>query len=103
MVLKKIKRLAVNYKSTVNDHLEDIQTIPTSCGDQLDKLRGEFRSCIDLKGAFKQIPVTPGLSQQVLTIVTPRGYYAPTRMQFGIKTAPAIWNNSMQKLIHGFG
>ena len=26
----------------------------------------------------------------------------PTRMQFGIKTAPAIWNANMQKLIHGF-
>ena len=25
----------------------------------------------------------------------------PTRMQFGIKTAPAIWNANMQKLIHG--
>ena len=25
------------------------------------------------------------------------------RMQFGIKTAPAIWNANMQKLIHGFG
>ena len=80
---KKIKRLAVNYKNTVNDHLEDVYSVPTSCGEQLDKLRGEYRSCIDLKGAFKQIPVTPGLSQNILTVVTPRGYFAPTRMQFG--------------------
>ena len=27
----------------------------------------------------------------------------PKRMQFGIKTAPAIWNQNMQRLIHGFG
>ena len=93
----------MNYKSTINDHLEDIPSVPTSCNEQLDKLRGEYRSCIDLKGAFKQIPVTPDLSQNILVIVTPRGYYVPTRMQFGIKTAPAIWNNNMQKLIHGFG
>ena len=33
---KRIKRLAVNYKSTVNDHLEDISSMPTSCGEQLD-------------------------------------------------------------------
>ena len=26
----------------------------------------------------------------------------PKRMQFGIKTAPAIWNTHMQKLIHSF-
>ena len=25
----------------------------------------------------------------------------PSTMQFGIKTAPAIWQNHMQKLIHG--
>ena len=27
----------------------------------------------------------------------------PKRMQFGIKTAPAIWNQNIQRLIHGFG
>ena len=26
----------------------------------------------------------------------------PKRMQFGIKTAPAIYNQNMQRLIHGF-
>ena len=57
--------------------------------------------CIDLQGTFKQIPVTPGFLQKILAIVTPRGYAIPTRMQFGIKTAPFIWNSNMQKLIHG--
>ena len=33
----------------------------------------------------------------------PRRYAIPKRMQFGIKTAPAIWNTHMQKLIHSFG
>ena len=73
----------------------------TTCSEQLDKLKGEYRSCIDLKGAFKQIPVTPGFSQKMLAIVTPRGYVVPTRMQFGIKTVPSIWNSNMNKLIHG--
>ncbi|CAL4063727.1 unnamed protein product, partial [Meganyctiphanes norvegica] len=31
----------------------------------------------------------------------PRGYAIPQRMQFGIKTAPGIWNSNMQRLIHG--
>ena len=98
---KVLKRLAINYKSTVNDHLQDIPHVSTSCDEQLDKLKGQYRSCIDLKGAFKQIAVTPGFSQKILAIVTPRGYAVPTRMQFGIKTAPAIWNSNMQRLIHG--
>ena len=100
---KVLKRLAINYKSTVNDHLQDIPHVSTTCNEQLDKLKGEFRLCIDLKGAFKQISVTPGFSQKILAIVTPRGYAVPTRMQFGIKTAPSIWNSNMQRLIHGMG
>ena len=98
---KKLKRLAINYKSTINDHLQDIPSVFTTCSEELDKLSGQYRTCIDLKGAFKQIPVTPGFSQKLLAIVTPRGFAIPSTMQFGIKTAPAIWQNHMQKLIHG--
>ena len=81
---KKLKRLAINYKSTINDHLEDMPHVHTSCSEELDKLKGEYRSCIDLKGAFKQIPITPGFSQKLCAIVTPRGYAISHRMQFGI-------------------
>ena len=98
---KVLKRLAINYKSTINDHLEDMPHVYSTCDSELSKLKGQYRSCIDLHGAFKQIPVTPGFSQKILAVVTPRGYAIPTRMQFGIKTAPAIWNTNMQKLIHG--
>ena len=98
---KVLKRLAINYKNTINDHLEDMPNVYTTCTEQIDKLKGEYRSFIDLQGAFKQIPVTPGFSQKILAILTPRGYAVPTRMQFGIKTAPTIWNSNMQKIIHG--
>ena len=100
---KILKRLAINYKNTINEHLEDMPNVYTTCSEQIDKLKGEYRTCIDLEGAFKQIPVTPGFSQKILAIVTPRGYVVPTRMQFGIKTVPSIWNSNMQKLIHGMG
>jgi len=74
--------------------------IYTKCTEQLDKLKGQYRSCIDLKGAFKQIPIIPGFSQKILAIVTPIGYAVPTRIMFGVKTAPSIWNSNMQRLIH---
>ena len=35
---KVLKRLAINYKSTINDHLEDIPQVPTVCNDEIDKL-----------------------------------------------------------------
>ena len=99
---KIIKRLAINYKSTINDHLQDILHVYLTMNEQFDKLKGKHRSCIDLTGAFKQVRMTPGFSQKICAIVTPRGYWMPKRMQFGIKTTPAIWNTKMQKLIHSF-
>ena len=47
--------------------------------------------------------MTPGFSEKICAIVTPRGYFVPKRVQFGIRTASAIWNTNMQKLIHGYG
>ena len=40
---KRLGRLAINYKSTVNDHLQDIPHVSTTCTEQLDKLKREFR------------------------------------------------------------
>ena len=52
-----LKRLAINYKSTINQYLEDIPDIYSTCTDELAKVKGEYRTCIDLSGAFKQIPI----------------------------------------------
>ena len=100
---KKNVRLCVNYKSTINDHLLDEPHVYSTCNEQFDKLKGEFRSTIDLSGAFNQIAVPEGFSQKILAVVTPRGYAIPTRMPFGVKTAPGIWTSNMNKLIHGMG
>ena len=69
--------------------------------EQLDKLLGEYWSCVDVKGAFKQISVPSRESQKLLAFVTSRGYAIPTRLQYGVKTAPGIFNNRMGQLIHG--
>ena len=54
-----LKRLAINYKSRINDHLQDIPHVCTSYNEQFDKLKDEYRSCIDVTGDFKQIKMTP--------------------------------------------
>ena len=51
--VKKLKRLAINYKNTVNDHLVDTPNVSTTCSEDLNK----FCSCVDLRGAFKQIVI----------------------------------------------
>ncbi|MCP4254266.1 MAG: hypothetical protein GY775_12820, partial [Candidatus Scalindua sp.] len=95
-----LKRLAINYKSTVNQHLEDIPDVFTTCTDELAKVAGEYRTCIDLSGAFKQIPIFDMFTRKLLAVVTPRGYGIPKTLMFGVKTAPAIFNANMRKLIH---
>ncbi|CAL4142092.1 unnamed protein product, partial [Meganyctiphanes norvegica] len=80
----KIKlRLCANYKRTINDLIEDEPYPFPTCNEQLDKLKGEFYSCIDITGAFTQVAV-PSASRSILTVATPRGYMEPTRMPFGI-------------------
>ena len=97
---RNLKRLAINYKSTINNYLEDIPDVFTSCSDELAKCAGEFRSCIDLSGAYKQIWLDDLFSRRILAVVTPRGYAIPNKLMFGVKTAPAIFNANMRKLLH---
>ncbi|MCP4253848.1 MAG: RNA-directed DNA polymerase, partial [Candidatus Scalindua sp.] len=95
-----LQRLAINYKSTINQYLEDIPDVFTTCTDELAKVAGEYRTCIDLSGAFKQIPIFDMFTRKLLAVVTPRGYGIPKTLMFGVKTAPAIFNANMRKLIH---
>ena len=44
--------------------------------------------------------LTDEFSRKILAVVTPRGYAIPNRLMFGVKTAPAIFNANMRKLIH---
>ena len=84
----------------MNDHLQDIPDIFTTCNEEFTKLSGEFCTCIDLKGAYKQIVLTDDFSKKILAVVTPRGYAIPTHLIFGLKTAPVIFNANMRKLLH---
>ena len=54
-VVRKLKRLAINYKSTVNSHLEDIPDVFTTCDTELTKVAGEYRSCVDLSGVTNKL------------------------------------------------
>merc|ERR1712082_9602 len=77
--VRNLKRLAINYKSTINQHLEDVPDIFTTCADELAKVPGKYRSCVDLQGAYKQVLLTDNISRKILAVVTPRGYAIPNR------------------------
>ncbi|CAH8597340.1 unnamed protein product [Dicrocoelium dendriticum] len=55
---------------------------------------------IDLADAYLQIEVAPE-SQALLTINTHRGLLQYTRLPFGVKTAPAIFQQTMDAMISG--
>ena len=42
-----------------------------------------------------------GPHKYILTMVTPRGYLIPDRLQFGVKTAPKIFQSNMDQLLAG--
>ena len=100
---KRRVRLCINYKNTINEHLMDEPCSHPVTNEQLDKLLGEYWSCIDVKHAFRQVAVPSRKSQKILAFVTSRGYAIPTRLQYGVKTAPGIFNNRMAQIIHGMG
>ena len=97
---KKKVRLCINYKLTINDYIEDEPYNFPTVAQQLEKLKGDFFSCLDIKGAYKQIKVYEP-HRKFLTAVTPRGYFEPERLQFGIKTAPKIFQSAMDQLLAG--
>ena len=95
-----LRRLAINYKSTINNYLEDVPDIFTTCSDEFAKCAGEYRTCVDLEGAFQQMSVEDMLSRLLLAVVTPWGYGIPKVLMYGVKTAPALFNAAMRRLLH---
>lgn len=93
-------RICADYKVSVNKQIEDHVYVLPTVEDLLAKLKGERFTKIDLANAFLQLPLDEE-SQKILTITTPRGLFQPTRLPFGIKTAPLLFQQVMDKILHG--
>ena len=61
---------------------------------------GNYFAKLDLAEAYLQIPVAPE-SRELLTINTHRGLFQYARLPFGIKTAPAIFQQTMDTILTG--
>ncbi|CAH8676807.1 unnamed protein product [Schistosoma haematobium] len=92
-------RICADFSTGLNNALED-HTYPLPIQEDLFiKLNGgKCFAKIDLADAYLQIEVDPA-SQPLLTINTHRGLYQYKRLPFGVKPAPAIFQQIMDTML----
>ncbi|XP_058980999.1 uncharacterized protein K02A2.6-like [Musca domestica] len=92
-------RICGDYKITINPVLVvDKHPLPTV--DELFSTMagGEKYSKIDLSKAYLQLEVHPD-DQKFLTLSTHKGLFQPTRLMFGVASAPSQWQRLMEQLL----
>ena len=94
-------RLCADFSIGLNAALESNCYPLLAPNDLLTILnRGKCFAKLDLAEAYLQIEVAEE-SREVLTINTHRGLFQYTRLHFGVKTAPAIFQQIMDTLLSG--
>ena len=103
-IRKKSKKIRVcaDFSTGLNAALKDYHYPLPSPEEVFNKLNGgKVFSKIDLSEAYLQIPVEEN-SSKLLCINTHRGLYKFVRLVFGIKVAPAIFQQVMDTMLGGF-
>jgi len=94
-------RLCGDYKVTLNPHLKDMVSTTKTIEEIVTNLAGSsWFSELDLRNAYHQLPLDEK-SSYLTTISTPFGLYRHAFLPFGIKTAPAIFQATMDKIFAG--
>ena len=93
-------RICIDYKVSINNVVEDTPyPLPTTEDIFATLAGGQKFTKIDLSNAFQQLKVDE-TSMKYLTINTTKGLFQPTRLPYGIKTAPLIFQNVMDQVLH---
>eukprot|EP00731_Ephydatia_muelleri_P024558 Em0016g829a len=94
-------RICGDFKLTVN-RATTLESYPLPRVDELLASLGKSKvfSKLDLSNAYLQLPVDDE-SKELLTISTHRGLYRYNRLLFGVASAPAIFQRSMESLLRG--
>ena len=94
-------RLCGDYKVTINPSL-DIDRYPLPKPEDLftSLTGGKKFTKLDLTQAYQQMPLAEE-SQQYSTINTHQGLYQFTRLPFGVASAPAIFQRTMDTILQG--
>nr|XP_056718397.1 uncharacterized protein K02A2.6-like [Euleptes europaea] len=94
-------RICADYKCTINTALRPhAYPMPVVSHLLASLAGGQVFAKLDLAQAYQQLPVDPE-SAEAQTIVTHRGAFRVTRLQFGVSTAPGIFQNLMEDLLKG--
>lgn len=100
-VLKKEGKIRIcgDFSVTINPNLViDDHPLPT-IDELFVSLAGGIKfSKIDLRQAYLQLQVKKE-DQALLTLNTHRGLYRPTRLMYGVASAPAIWQREMENIL----
>lgn len=94
-------RICGNYKSTINTKLIIDEHPLLTINELFAKLTGGVKfSKIDLRQAYLQLEIHPEDSK-LLTLNTHKGLYAVNRLMYGIASAPAIWQRTLEQILQG--
>lgn len=94
-------RICGDFKVTINPVLEAEQyTLPRIEDMMANLVNGQTFSKIDLRKAYHQLELDDE-SKLLTTINTHKGLYAYNRLVFGITSAPAIWQRTMDSILQG--
>ena len=94
-------RVCGDYKVTINQHIVDDKYPLPNTTDLFSRLAGGQQfSKLDLSHAYNQLELDES-SRKYLTINTPFGLYAHSRLSFGVSTAPAQFQRVMDTMLQG--
>ena len=94
-------RLCADFRVTINKHiLIDMHPLPTFEELCAQLAGGEQFSTIDLRDAYLQMEVEEE-SKKYLVISTHKGFFRYRRMPFGISSAPAKFQKTMETVLQG--
>ena len=94
-------RLCGDYKLTINS-VAQTEVYPLPRIEELFAAvsGGKVFSKLDLSHAYLQLQLDDS-SQEYVTVNTHRGLYRYTRLQFGVASAPAIFQRTMEMVLKG--
>ena len=95
-------RICGDYKSTINQSVEDEQYVLPTTQDLCTALVGsKVFSKLDLSHAYALLNVDKE-SQEYLTIATHKGLYSCLKLPYGVKSSPKIVQAKMDQILLGF-
>ena len=94
-------RICGDYKVTINQVTkQDVYPLPKDEDLFAALAGGKLFSTIDLTHAYQQVKIDDA-SKKYTTINTHNGLFQYERLPFGISSAPAIFQRSMENLLQG--